>query len=275
MASEKIVAVYDTFAHAEMAAQDLLAAGVPPEAIGRHSNTGSSPGTTKSPNAPTREKGFWAQVLGGEPDQDATVYERSVSGGSTVVTVDAPDEHISAVTAILECHHPIDLDERASSYALADKTSVSSPYVAARRVASVPAADIIPLAEEQLVVGKRLVNRGSTRVRRFVVETPVEEQVTLRDEVVTIERRPVTYASQPADSFSDKVIEMAESGEEAVVGKTAHVYEEVSLHKEVIDRVETVKDTVRREDVQIDQVPSETAGTGATSPSKPTASNLH
>ncbi|TLU70575.1 YsnF/AvaK domain-containing protein [Lichenicoccus roseus] len=275
MASEKIVAVYDTFAHAEMAAQDLLAAGVPPEAISRHSNTGSSPGTTKSPNAPTREKGFWAQVLGGEPDQDATVYERSVSGGSTVVTVDAPDEHISAVTAILESHHPIDLDERASSYALADKTSASLPDVAASRVASVPAADIIPLAEEQLVVGKRLVNRGSTRVRRFVVETPVEEQVTLRDEVVTIERRPVTDASQPADSFSDKVIEMAESGEEAVAGKTAHVYEEVSLHKEVIDRVETVKDTVRREDVQIDQVPSEAAGTGMTSPSKSTASNLH
>ena len=33
------------------------------------------------------------------------------------------------------------------------------------------------LAEEQLAVGKRLINRRGTRVRRYVVETPVEENV--------------------------------------------------------------------------------------------------
>jgi stress response protein YsnF len=49
----------------------------------------------------------------------------------------------------------------------------------------------IQLAEEALSVGKRAVNRGTTRIRRYVVETPVEEQVTLRTETVSVDRRPV------------------------------------------------------------------------------------
>ena len=51
------------------------------------------------------------------------------------------------------------------------------------------AEEVIPLAEEQIEVGKRTVDRGVTRVRRYVVERPVEQEVTLRGERVTIERR--------------------------------------------------------------------------------------
>ena len=52
---------------------------------------------------------------------------------------------------------------------------------------------MIPLAEEVLVVGKRTVNTGTTRIRRYVVETPVEQQVSLiRERVVVERRRPVT-----------------------------------------------------------------------------------
>ena len=69
-------------------------------------------------------------------------------------------------------------------------------------------------------------------------------------------------AALPVDSFTDKTIEMTESAEEAIVSKTAHVYEEVGLRKEVSDRVETVRDTVRKEEVKIEQVPgAQTANT--------------
>ncbi len=37
---------------------------------------------------------------------------------------------------------------------------------------------VIALAEEILTVGTRKVSNGTTRVRRYVVETPVERQVT-------------------------------------------------------------------------------------------------
>jgi uncharacterized protein (TIGR02271 family) len=115
-------------------------------------------------------------------------------------------------------------------------------------------SETIQLAEERLSVGKRLINAGGTRVRRFVVETPVEEQVTLHSERVTLERHPVTDGRPVTDSaFTETTIEMVETSEEAVVAKNTVVTEEVSLRKESTDRVETVRDTVRREDVEIEQ----------------------
>jgi uncharacterized protein (TIGR02271 family) len=127
---------------------------------------------------------------------------------------------------------------------------------------SVDESETLRLAEERLTIGKRLVNRGGTRVRRYVVETPVEEQVTLHDERVTLDRRPVTGTVTPdAGSFTDRTIEMAETREEAVVSKTAYVTEEVRLRKEAVDRVETVRDTVRREEVEIERLPEETVAT--------------
>ena len=115
------------------------------------------------------------------------------------------------------------------------------------------------LAEETLAVGKRAVGGATTRVRRFVVETPVQEQVSLRNEAVTLERHPVTD-SRPVGTadFTDKVLEMTEMSEQAVVSKTARVVEEVNLRKDVTDRVETVKDTLRRDEVEIEKVPGET-----------------
>jgi uncharacterized protein (TIGR02271 family) len=110
------------------------------------------------------------------------------------------------------------------------------------------------LAEESLAVGKRAVSGGTTRVRRYVVETPVEEQVALQDEKVVVDRRPVT-GGQPVADFTDKTIEMTETHEEPVISKTARVTEEVSLHKEVTDRVEKVRDTVRRDEIEVEQVP--------------------
>ncbi len=106
--------------------------------------------------------------------------------------------------------------------------------------------------------GKRVVNRGGTRIRRYVVEKPVEQEVTLRDETVKVERRPVTDGRPVTDAdFTDKTIEMTETDEEAVVGKEARVVEEVGLRKEVSDRVETVRDTVRKQEVEIEQVPGD------------------
>jgi uncharacterized protein (TIGR02271 family) len=127
--------------------------------------------------------------------------------------------------------------------------------------------EVIPLAEEQLTVGKRLVNRGTTHIRRFVVETPVEENVTLHSERVSIDRRPASAGARVEDAdFTDRTIEVAESDEEAVVGKTARVKEEVVVHKEATDRVETVRDTVRRQDVEIERDDDATSRTSGATP---------
>ncbi len=237
MTDETVVAVYDTAAHADAAVRDLEAANVPSGAISRHAATAGGAAT------PAHQPGFWGKLIGGEPDHDTSVYDRSLESGSTVVTVRAPQQHVESVSRILELHGPIDINQRATGYGTAAATTTQ---------AATETEAAIPLAEEQIVVGKRLVNRGSTRVHRYVVETPVEENMTLREEHVSIERRPASAGAQVADGgFTDRVVEVTETAEEVVVGKTARVREEVVIRKDVTDRVETVRDSVRREDVEI------------------------
>jgi uncharacterized protein (TIGR02271 family) len=308
MNEETIVAIFDSPEQADSAVRDLIAAEVPESAISRHGRTarGSAAMDEGTDIEPPREGGFWSRLFGGEREYDSAVYDRSVEAGSTVISVRVSGDHVALVSEILERHHPIDIDERASGYGRAhtpadaaappvghaetqydapvprsaeigtsaDAYAAGSAYRATGSdltdsAAVVPTgvdptrvgadeSDTLRLAEERLTIGKRLVNLGGTRVRRYVVETPVEEQVTLHEERVTLDRRPVTgtVAADAAD-FTDRTIEMAETREEAVVSKAAYVTEEVRLRRESVDRVETVRDTVRREEVEVETLPEE------------------
>jgi stress response protein YsnF len=90
-------------------------------------------------------------------------------------------------------------------------------------------------------------------VRSYVVETPVNEQVNLREERVHVERRPVDRPVGAADNlFRERTIEAEERSEEAVVAKDARVKEELVVKKDVGQRTETVSDTVRHTEVEID-----------------------
>jgi uncharacterized protein (TIGR02271 family) len=112
--------------------------------------------------------------------------------------------------------------------------------------------EVIPLSEEKLEIGKRTVDRGTTRIRRYVVNKPVEENLTLHGQRVTVEKRtPIETATPGAGSFEERVVEVRETTEEPVVTKTARVVEEVVVGREATERTETVKDTVRREEVEI------------------------
>lgn len=114
---------------------------------------------------------------------------------------------------------------------------------------------VLPIIEEQLRLGKRTVEKGAAQVRTVTEEVPVEEEVTLREENVTVERRavdrPVTDA--PA-AFREGTIEVTEMAEVPVVSKESRVVEEVVIGKEVTEHQETVRDTVKRTDVDIDEV---------------------
>jgi uncharacterized protein (TIGR02271 family) len=267
---EIIVAVYDTEAHAATAVRDLEAAHVPPEAISRHAGTESVSGSAVSDANSGRGQGFWSSLFGGEPDYDTAVYDRSLESGSSVVTVRVPDEQVDAVMSILERHQPIDIDERAASLGLgANRTPAAATNTQRSQETALRngGEEVIALSEEQLTVGKRLINRGTTHIRRFVVETPVEENVTLHTERVSIDRRPALAGARVDDAdFTDRTIEVAETDEEAVIGKTARVKEEVVVHKEATDRVETVRDTVRRQDVEIERDDDSTSRTNRTTP---------
>jgi uncharacterized protein (TIGR02271 family) len=117
---------------------------------------------------------------------------------------------------------------------------------------------VMPVVEEELNVGKRQVDRGGVRVNTRVTEQPVSEDVRLREEHARVERRPVDRPATEADlsAFKEGSIEVRESAEEAVVAKQARVVEEVRVGKEVNDRTETITDTVRRTEVDVDKTGS-------------------
>ena len=140
--------------------------------------------------------------------------------------------------------------------AAAAMRDVNTDSTRTTRTGSAEREEQIPIVEEQVNIGKRSVERGGVRVRSYVVETPVEEQVRLRDETVTVERRPgglVEGSTEvPADAFRERTIEVTETDEEAVVSKTAHVRETVVVRKDVEERAQSVRDTVRRTEVEIE-----------------------
>lgn len=114
----------------------------------------------------------------------------------------------------------------------------------------------VPVVEEQIRIGKRTVEGGGVRVRSRVEEVPVEESVSLREERVHVERRPADRPVTDADvrAIKEGDIEVTERSEEAVVAKSARVVEEVVINKEVVERDKTVRDSVRRTEVEVEKL---------------------
>lgn len=193
-------------------------------------------------------------------------YEEGVRRGGILLGVTAPDNQIDKALDILMRHHPVDLERRAeewraqgwTGYQTAAKpvatTTKSAAPATTRPAASQQAEQVIPVVEEEIKVGKRPVQQGKVRIYKHVTEKPVEEQVQLRDERVTVERRPVDRPVTDAkQAFRDQVLEVTETHEEPVVTKQARVVEEVVVGRDVKQHTETVRDTVRRTDVDVKQ----------------------
>jgi uncharacterized protein (TIGR02271 family) len=206
-------------------------------------------------------------VHAGAPKNEAKLYERGVERGGSLVTVTTSEDEAAKAAEIMQQYEPIYVEALADwegTEGITQSTPVDSTETTMRdRADSSLAApsrtaegtESIPVVEEQLRVGKRDVQRGGVRVRSYVTERPVEEQVRLRDETIHVERRPVDRAvSAGEDLFKERSIELTETDEEAVISKEARVVEEVVVRKDVQERVETVRDTVRRTDVDVQQL---------------------
>ena len=102
------------------------------------------------------------------------------------------------------------------------------------------------------------MNRGGVRVRSRIIARPVEESVRLREERVTVQRKPVSRPATAAElnALGDNEIKMTEHAEIPVVSKTATIVEEIVLGKETTVREEVIQDTVRKTEVDVDQLGS-------------------
>jgi len=263
--AETIVAAFSSASAAQAAVQDLERAKIPSAVV--RSYTKEDPDyTTYRTREPEHKGGFWSWLLGEEPGDTAEydAYDTSIASGHTVVTVTVDGNHADAVVGIINQHRPTEIHDHGAGAAGVEQDHASPPmtdradYVAPRAASSGAATgkeeEVIPLAEEELQVGKRTVDRGTTTIRRYVVSRPVEERVVLHDETVSVERRrPVSpgEAGAPAGAFEERTVEVHQTSEEPVVNKTARVAEEVVVHKEATERTETVRDNVRREEVEV------------------------
>ncbi len=140
----------------------------------------------------------------------------------------------------------------------------AAKHVAGMTRAANEGETVIPIIEEQLRLGKRTVESGAARVRTHVEEVPVKESVNLREENVTVTRRPADRAVENAPAaFKEGTIEVTEMAEVPIVSKEARVVEEVVVGKNVTERTETVSDTVKRTEVDVNET-DQSAGVNRT-----------
>jgi uncharacterized protein (TIGR02271 family) len=257
--TEMIVAAFNSSSVAEAAIRDLEAARIPSAGIKSYSKDEPAYQDYRT-RQPERQGGFWSWLIGEEPTQtqEYGAYDTSLASGHTVVTVTVDELHADAVMGILSRHGPRDIHEQSSggseTYQSGTAAYPATQTASTSGVTGSKQEEVIPLAEEELQVGKRTVDRGTTSIRRYVVRKPVEESVTLRDETVSVERRrPVApgEAGVPAGAFEERTVEVHQTAEEPVVSKTARVVEEVVVRKDATERTETVRDDVRREQVEV------------------------
>lgn len=273
---QTVIGVFDTYDHAERAQQQLIARGFSANdvQVRAHSadvsGTGSSSATTTTADHDVgfmdSVRNFFSDLFGPDAD-DAGHYSEAVRRGGAVVAVTVADEsRVDSAREALAATGAVDIEKRVAEWKQtgyegyrADAAPYTRDEVAQER------SRVIPVVEEELEVGKRQVDLGAVRVVSRMVETPVNESVTLREEHANIERRPVDRPASEADlsNFREESIEVRETAEKAVVSKTARVVEEVTVGKTASEHTEQVSDSVRKTVVDV-QNDGRTTATGVT-----------
>ncbi len=105
--------------------------------------------------------------------------------------------------------------------------------------------------EEELRVGKRDVETGRARLRKWVETVPVSEDVELRRETARVTREPIDRPAA-AGEIGDEEIAVPLRAEEAVVEKETVAKERIGLEKDVEAERETVGGEVRKERVDVE-----------------------
>ncbi len=278
-----VVGLFSTTAEAQQVKQALVAQGYSSSDINVHANdaydeegegtgynettgstsmanagTGTSTGTGMSDSGTGighRISNFFSSLTGGDDNAHGS-YAEGVNQGGALLSVKTEDNQANSVAALLRQHGARDIEggTRNASY---EETTDKSRGTA---TANTTGQTSIPIVEEELVVGKREVDRGGVRVYSHIVERAVSADVSLHNESIDIGRRAVNRPATAADfQTGSQPIELRATGEEAVIGKTARVVEEVTVGKQGSDRTETVNDSVRKTEVDIEELPTSTA----------------
>jgi stress response protein YsnF len=271
--AQTVVGFFDDAAEAQRAVEQLVSNGFDRSRIdvssGNNRGALSTSSTSSDPdnihdsrdsdNGVTR---FFKNLFG-DDDDEADRYSRVGMQSNSIVTVHAQSaDEAERAADLLDDYGAINVNERASQYGNtgvssdSDRTSAYSDTNRSNMGNSTDSDTTINRIEENLEVGKRTVESGGVRVRSRIVERPVEESIRLREERVTVERNPVDRVADRSElaNFEERDIELTERAEVPVVNKEARVVEEIRLNKDVQEREETIRDTVRSTEVDVENL---------------------
>jgi len=265
-----VVGLFEDRAHAQAVMNELIAEGFVKEHIDisnrRFAGDDEYSLTDETTDTAGRGEGIGDRItnffnnLFGDDETTARNYSTAASDADAILTVQVDsEERAETAREIFDRHDAMDVDEHGTSgYGTAAGVTGRTAATGSEVDTDTNLTDraTIPVVEENLKVGKREVERGGARIRSRIIDRPVEESVRLREEHVVVNRHPVDREITDADmkNFRPGEMELTERAEVPVVGKEARVVEEVEIGKNVTEREETVRDTVRATEVDVDEI---------------------
>ncbi len=122
------------------------------------------------------------------PESTQTGIETSAGTGGSLGSMLDRDAH-----GAMSIERPADENALGSpdAWSRRDAVTATTDYRGERAGIETGTEQVIPVVKEELNVGKRASERRY-RIRTYVIETPVEREVMLRDERVIVEHRPVS-----------------------------------------------------------------------------------
>ena len=265
--SKTVVGLFSSAAQAEQVKKTLVADGYSAQSIrvvandegtetGTEVRTASDSGYTDigsggGTGVGEKISSFFRNLTGGDEHAHGH-YATGVNSGGALLTATVDDDEAEEVAATLKEYGAREIEGGA-------QTSAALPAYGGTTAGSATGETAIPIVEEELVVGKREVDRGGVRIYSHVVERPVDADINLREEHINVERRAVNRPATAADfaAGSDSVFELNATGEEAVVGKTSRVVEEVLVGKQSSEHTQAIHDSVRKTEVDVEDLPGE------------------
>jgi uncharacterized protein (TIGR02271 family) len=259
-----VVGLFDNRGEAQAAMQELIQQGFIRENIDISNRSASETGNnTSNTTASTGVGDSISNFFGSLFDDETTVnnFTNAANDADAILAIQVDsDERARVAAEILDRNGAFDVDERSAQYSQQNVATTSGTTQNTANVqkntANAQSETTIPVIEEELQVGKREVERGGARIRSRIIEKPVEASVRLREEHIVVNRQPVNREVTDTDltNLQEGNIELTERAEVPVVGKQARVVEEVNVGKQVEEREETVSDTVRRTDVEVEEI---------------------
>lgn len=178
----------------------------------------------------------------GVPEEDGQAFADAVATGAAVLVMTVESDTAETILALLDTHGAHASDRYDAQEESGDRSTERQ---------------MIQEVEEEVTVGKRRVATGGVRASTRVTERPVEKTVTLTEEQVDVTRRDAGRELSPEEAeraFKETSVEVTETAEEAQVRKAARLIGEVEIAKTEQERTETIKDTARRTEVDVEKI---------------------